>query len=132
MNGNNMRNVNELVGKTITEIIGAEEGNEEIIFKCSDGTVYKMYHEQDCCESVTIEDVCGDISCLLDTPITMAEDVSNENEDPVPQYTYDSFTWTWYKFATLKGYVTIRWFGESNGYYSESVNFAILPEVGEK
>lgn len=109
MSWNNMRDVNELVGKTITEIIGAEEGNEEIIFKCSDGTVYKMYHEQDCYESVTIEDICGDISCLLGSPIIMAED-----EDLVQQYTYDSYTWIWYKFATVKGYVTIRWFGVSN------------------
>jgi len=49
--------------------------------------------------------------------------VSSEGEPAVdPEYD-DSFTWTFYKFATIKGSVTLRWYGSSNGYYSESVSF---------
>ena len=71
-------------------------------------------------------DIVGDLEDLIDTPLLMAEMVTNENENPpnvkVPEF-QDSFTWTFYKLATIKGYVTISWYGESNGYYNESVTF---------
>lgn len=115
--------VSELLGKTLVAITGADEGNNEIIFECSDGSKYRMYHEQDCCESVLIEDICGYIKSLVGNPLTMAEDISNTMDIPAVDEWVDSCTWTWYKFATVKGYVTIRWYGESNGYYSERVDF---------
>ncbi|WP_458249914.1 hypothetical protein [Bacillus paranthracis] len=31
----------------------------------------------------------------------------------------------------MKGYVTLRWLGESNGYYSESVDFVQLENEDE-
>lgn len=119
--------IEALLGKTIVAINGGEEGDKTIHFVCSDGTEYLMYHEQDCCESVTVEDVCGDLQRLLNTPITLSEDISNEVEGGRNGWADkwgDHYTWTWYKLATVNEYVTIRWYGESNGYYSESVEFA--------
>ncbi len=116
-----------LLGQTLFNVV--QDGDEKIIFTLDNGEQYKLYHSQDCCESVTIEDVVGEYSDLIGTPITMAEEVSQENENPagitVPDY-QDSFTWTYYKLATVKGYVTIRWYGESNGYYSESVDWGVV------
>jgi hypothetical protein len=114
-------NVSELLGKTLTAC--EQNGNDEILFSCSDGSKYKMFHEQDCCESVNIEDICGDLSDLVGTPLLMAEEVSQEPPEGHEADEYGSGTWTFYKFATINGYVTIRWLGESNGYYSESVDF---------
>lgn len=122
--GNN--SIEELLGKTIVEISGAEAESEYIFFKCSDDSVYVMYHVQDCCETVQVDDICGDINSLLNSPITMAECVTEEGE---PKYD-DSCTWTFYKLATVKGYVTIRWTGESNGYYSEEVEFLYVGKEG--
>ena len=122
--------IGELVGKTLTDIVGAEENNDVIVFFCSDGTRYMMYHEQDCCESVDINDICGYVKSLIGTPITKAEDVSNAMVDAYPSGDDDyegSHTWTFYHLATIKGYVTLRWFGSSNGYYSEEVSFVKLP-----
>jgi hypothetical protein len=92
-----------------------------------------MYHSQDCCEGVYLEDVAGELHDLLNSPITLAEEVTNRNENPegmdesFTSYA-ESFTWTFYKLATVNGYVTLRWYGESNGYYSESVDFQLIAE----
>ncbi len=87
-----------------------------------DGSAYAFHHEQDCCENVWVEDVCGDVADLIGSPLVQAEEVVSKEGDPKPEYP-DSWTWTFYKFATIKGSVTLRWLGESNGYYSESVSF---------
>src|SRR5690606_6544325 len=92
----------------------------------SDGGVYIMFHEQDCCEGVYVADVIGDLDDLIGATVTMAEKVTHSMQNPegVPAKDYQySWTWTFYQLATVKGYVTIRWYGESNGYYSESVLF---------
>lgn len=114
----------EILGKTIIHI---KSEQDYIQFTCNDGDRFSMYHEQSCCENVYVEDIIGDLDDLLHSPILMAEEIvhSGENPEGVPSIEYqDSFTWTFYKLATIKGYVTIRWYGESNGYYSESVTFS--------
>lgn len=106
-------------------IISAIHNNgDEMIFEMEDGAEYRMYHEQDCCESVSIEDIVGDLDDLIGSPILEAEEVTNASDTPRDSgWSDESFTWTFYKLGTIKGSVTIRWYGSSNGYYSESVTF---------
>jgi hypothetical protein len=81
-----------------------------------------MYHERDCCETVEVEDVCGDMRDIIGSPILVAE----ESESGLKTGSYESETWTFYKIDTAQGGVTIRWYGTSNGYYSERVDFRKL------
>lgn len=121
-----MNKFEDLVGHTvdILKISDHDDIQDCIVFITEQGTYYGLLHHQDCCEQVRIESIVGDLTDIEKTPILLAEEVSNseDNEDG------NSSTWTFYKLATIKGYVDIRWLGESNGYYSESVNFEKLSD----
>lgn len=106
----------EIIGFVFTDITYSKD-EEILVFTRDTGQKYKMYHEQQCCEYVYLAEIIGDLSDLLNNPILMAEE--STAEDP----TVESGTWTFYKAATLKGFVDLRWIGESNGYYSERASF---------
>jgi hypothetical protein len=113
------RQFSDIVGKTFDRVYQSEVfGNDAIIFETEDCRRFGLYHRQDCCENVSIESIVGDLEDLQGTPILLAEEACNE--DPNAN---ESATWTFYKLATIHGYVDIRFYGESNGYYSESVDF---------
>ena len=121
----NYCNVSVLKDKVLKSV---KESDDEIIFITVDGEVYKMYHEQDCCEHVYVESIVGDLEDLVGEPLLLAEEVTNlfdilRDSDKEMEDSEESHTWTFYKFATRKGYVDIRWYGSSNGYYSEGVSF---------
>lgn len=108
----------ELKGKTLLNV---NVSDNEIIFECTDGAKYKMFHYQDCCEDVHIDDICGDLRSLIGDEIL---DAREETGNLPKKDEYDeSYTWTFYILRTIKDTVTIRWYGTSNGYYSESVDF---------
>jgi hypothetical protein len=111
--------ISELKGKILSSVVVA---CNEIYFTCTDGAKYKMFHYQGCCEDVRIEDICGDLQNLVGDEILDAREETNMDMPKKDEYD-ESFTWTFYILRTIKDTVTIRWYGTSNGYYSESVDF---------
>ena len=109
-------------GKTFVKVTGSV-GSGEMLFETAQGERFLFAHMQDCCESVDINDIVGDLQDLVGSPLLIAEEVSGATE-PDEEH-YESYTYTFYKFATRKGYVDVRWLGESNGYYSESVSLFV-------
>lgn len=120
------REFNEIVGKVFESVEGLVDGSDSVYFTFTDGSRYKMFHDQDCCEHVAIVDVCGDIDDLIGGAVIEAREDTNTTDTFGNNSLDESFTWTFYNIQTTKGSVQIRWLGESNGYYSESVDFMIL------
>jgi len=110
---------NVLRGKTLVKITALDD---ELHFETDVGERYVLDHSQECCEAVYIDDICGDLDHLLNSPILLAEEVTRDDTEGGDECTM----WTFYKLSTINGSVTIRWYGSSNGYYSVSVDFSIL------
>jgi len=118
---NNSAKIEDMVGKVFTSVKNVDD--TELVFE-NDTERYVFFHSQDCCEHVRIEDIVGDLSDLEGQPLLKAEETHNLFDviKNIDRNFEESGTWTFYKFATHKGYVDVRWLGESNGYYSESVD----------
>jgi len=136
-NNNETVNFSILKGKTLKSVVN---NGDELLFTTDDGEEYRQIYYEDCCASCSVEEIHGNLEDLVGSPILMAEEVSSSEPntelqakrakekseaEAADEYYYfeDSETWTFYKAATIKGSVTIRWYGSSNGYYSESPTF---------
>ena len=106
--------VAEMQGQTFTRVWS---DMDTVTFE-NDEVRYVLYHDQDCCESVTVEEIIGDLEDLEKWPLLISREDTNIDG---PELNEENYTWTFYNFATFKGYVTIRFLGVSNGYYSEDV-----------
>jgi len=128
MDYNNMvdtqKGMAQMLGKTFVQVTGSVDG-DEMTFVTAQGERFMFAHSQDCCESVRINDIVGDLQDLCGSPMLLAEQVQGETPVDFEEEYHESVTWTFYKFATRRGYVDVRWLGESNGYYSESVDLFV-------
>ena len=121
-----LKKFEDLKGQSLVSLTGCQHDSTQVNIELANGQVYVLHHYQDCCESVFVEEVHGDASKLSGL-IVEAEEVSGniEFEDD-----YQSGTWTFYKLGTANGeFITIRWRGVSNGYYSERVSFSNMNDI---
>jgi len=118
----------DMKGKTFTKVYANTDSDGDrtaLIFE-NDEFIFTFYHESDCCEIVYIDDITGDLDDLVGKPLDIIEVVRYDDTMPEGmdlETPSESYVWTFYKFATIKGWVDVRWLGESNGYYSEEVDF---------
>lgn len=112
----------DLEGRLIDRIVGLHTESGEVLFYMHDGALYKMYHRSDCCEHVSIAEIVGELNpgpweqCW----IVRAEESTRE---ATGEECSEAGLWTFYRMDTTQGCIVIRWLGQSNGYYSMSVDF---------
>jgi hypothetical protein len=109
-----------LKGKTFTSVTS----DDDSITFIGDGIQFTLKHCQECCEDVHIESIVGDLEDLVGSEILVTEESSNDSESE-----FDAEQWTFYKLATVKGWVDVRFYGSSNGYYSTGVDLMTEPLV---
>ena len=103
-------------GAKILSIHGLKE-DSDLVTIVTDKLSLQFFHWQDCCESVYVAQVDGDIEDVVGKTIHVFEEraVVSESE-------WDLLCATFYTIRTDGGDLTWRWDGRSNGYYSVSVS----------
>ena len=104
---------------TITAVV-YKEVNESLLIHLNTH-VLEMIHHQDCCETVYLADVVGSFEDLIGYPLLEVSETIVNNEIG------ESSTASYYNFRAVKASVQLRWVGESNGYYSETVDCYLYP-----
>lgn len=110
-----------MVGRTFRSVTHTGDWDgDRLTFVADDKPSVTFGHGQECCEDVHIHEIVGDLSDLEGSPLLQAECVVQDGKDEDDGDR--AVQWTFYKFATIKGSVTVSWYGESNGWYSVDVD----------
>jgi hypothetical protein len=105
--------------------VWVSDDKEVISFRTIDGTLYRLQHDAECCEHVVVDQIDGDLKDLTGAPLLLADERYIEPRDADGKFKdageLGFQTWTFYHFATIHGYVTVRWSGATSGAYSARV-----------
>lgn len=101
----------------IIKFIDVDENENEILLTFEDGTKLLFYHDQECCESVSLVSIDGDIKKLKGMVLK-----NIEFDSAYTATDYGICGKTQIVFKTDNETIVTKWIGESNGYYSVGVN----------
>jgi len=104
-------------GKVI-EVVNLDNDSSFVKIRTEQTTLI-FVHEQDCCENVFLEDFNFNGKFVGGELLEIKEKSNKPNKVPSG---YDSVTYTFYTLVSTNGFLDLRFFGESNGYYSEGVS----------
>jgi hypothetical protein len=114
-----------LVGEVL-DAVDIDREKDQILLTTRSGRQFLIYHEQKCCETVEISGQDGSFDKLIGKPIVEARDNAVDTSEEAA----DSQTTTTLVFRVDDHTVISRWVGDSNGYYSESVDIEELINGG--
>ncbi len=115
-----------LVGEVL-DAVDIDREKDQILLTTRSGRNFLVYHKQDCCETVAISGQDGSFDKLIGKPIVEARDITVDTSEEAAG---SSQTTTILVFRVDDQTVISRWIGDSNGYYSESVDIAELINGG--
>lgn len=116
-------NIIEMVGETIVKVVNIND--DHLYLYLENGDYYMFFHkdDDDCHGDVRIKSIQGSLRNILNSPLTVAKTSyscgytdDNDVDNFLPDWKQETYTWTFYKFATDKGSITVRWFGTSSDY----------------
>lgn len=115
--------LDKMHGLIVTNI---DISDDDILITTEGNNQFRFYHDQECCESVYIYDCNDDLKVLENKKLESVfyDCIHNVDPDDITnsdQYR-ESFTWTNVYFVTNEKTVCVRWYGESNGYYNETID----------
>lgn len=137
-----------VVGEIIDRVEGLRDGSDSVKLFFRNHMGLRIMHCPDCCETVEIVDIVGDVSDLVGAPVLEISIVSSTDHpdfvtilegnqgvsvkaDRTPIDISESSTWSVVKLRTTKGEVNLRWLGQSNGYYSEIPDIVLFDATVE-
>lgn len=116
----------DLIGETL-EYVDQDPELNEILLTTKSGRRIMIYHEQNCCERVRIVDTAGNWHDLIGKVIVEVDELVEDKSYSLGDEPDDvSATQTILTFRVDDATIISRWIGESNGYYSETVDIKEL------